>query len=155
MAYYEDILARLESLPTPVEQTIAAMQEGLKLGYTPPKITMRDLPKQLADLIPGDAMKSPLLAPFQQFPPAIGEADRVKLTERASKIYADRVAPSFAKLRNFFGTTNFPRLPGKHCGDGAARWSSGICVPCALADDHEADAAADSRDWAGGGETDS
>ena len=105
VADYEDILARLESLPVPVEQTMAWMKEGLKRGYTPPKITMRDLPKQLADLIPSDAMKSPLLAPFQNFPPAIGAADRARLTERAKQVYASRVAPAFGKLREYLVTT--------------------------------------------------
>ena len=124
---YEDILARLESLPVPVEETIAWMKEGLKRGYTPPKITMRDLPKQLADLIPSDAVNSPLLAPFQQFPAAIGEADRVRLTNRAKQIYADRVAPAFAKLREYLATTYIPacreNIPATALPDGAAAYA--------------------------------
>ena len=124
---YEDILARLESLPTPVEQTVAWMQEGLKRGYTPPKITMRDLPKQLADLIPTDPMKSPLLAPFREFPPSIGDADRVKLTERATNIYTSRVAPAFAKLRDYLVTTYIPacrdNIAASALPDGAAAYA--------------------------------
>ena len=124
---YEDILARLESLPVPVEETIAWMKEGLKRGYTPPKITMRDLPKQLADLIPSDAVNSPLLAPFQQFPAAIGEADRARLTNRAKQIYADRVAPAFAKLREYLVTTYIPacreNIAGTALPDGAAAYA--------------------------------
>ena len=124
---YEDILARLESLPVPVEETIAWMKEGLKRGYTPPKITMRDLPKQLADLIPSDAVNSPLLAPFQQFPAAIGEADRARLTNRAKQIYADRVAPAFAKLREYLVTTYIPacreNIAATALPDGAAAYA--------------------------------
>jgi len=124
---YEDILARLESLSTPVEQTVAWMQEGLKRGYTPPKITMRDLPKQLADLIPTDPMKSPLLAPFREFPPSIGDADRVKLTERATNIYTSRVAPAFAKLRDYLVTTYIPacrdNIAASALPDGAAAYA--------------------------------
>jgi uncharacterized protein (DUF885 family) len=127
VADYEDILARLETLPTPVEQTIAWMQEGLKRGYTPPKITMRDLPKQLSDLIPSDAMKSPLLAPFQNFPPSIGDADRARLTERAKQIYANGVAPSFAKLRDYLVTTYIPgcreNIAATALPDGAAAYA--------------------------------
>jgi len=127
VADYEDILARLESLPTPVEQTIAWMKEGLKRGYTPPKITMRDLPKQLADLIPSDSMKSPLLAPFQNFPPAIGAADRARLTERAKQVYASRVAPAFGKLREYLVTTYLPacreNIAATALPDGAAAYA--------------------------------
>jgi uncharacterized protein (DUF885 family) len=108
VADYEDILARMEGLPTPVKQTIALMQEGLKKGYTPPKIAMRDLPKQLADLTPSDPMTSVFLTPFKQFPPAIGEADRARLTARAREIYTSRLAPAFEKLRDFLMTTYIP-----------------------------------------------
>ncbi len=52
VADYEDILARLEALPAAVDQTLALLQDGLKRGYTPPKITLRDVPKQIADLTP-------------------------------------------------------------------------------------------------------
>ena len=124
---YEDILARLESLSVPVEETIAWMKEGLKRGYTPPKITIRDLPKQLADLIPSDAMNSPLLTPFQQFPAAIGEADRSRLRDRAKQIYANRVAPAFAKLREYLVTTYIPacreNIAATALPDGAAAYA--------------------------------
>jgi uncharacterized protein (DUF885 family) len=127
IADYEDILARLEGLLTPVEQTAAWMREGLKRGYTPPKITMRDLPKQLADLIPTDPMTSPMLAPFQNFPPSIGGADRVRLRERATTIYVDRVAPAFEKLREYLVTTYIPacreQIAATALPDGAAAYA--------------------------------
>jgi uncharacterized protein (DUF885 family) len=68
VADYEDILARLEGLPTYVEQQQALLQEGLKRGYTPPRLMLRDVPKQIADLIPADPMASALLEPFKNFP---------------------------------------------------------------------------------------
>jgi uncharacterized protein (DUF885 family) len=105
---YEDLLARLELLAVPVEQTIANLQEGLKRGYTPPKITMRDVPKQVADLIPSDPMKSALLQSFQDFPPSLSEADRSRLTNRAKQIYTDRVAPAFQKLHDYLVSSYIP-----------------------------------------------
>jgi len=50
---------------------MALMQGGLNRGYSPPKITMRDVPKQVADLIPSDPLQSARLAPFKEFPPSI------------------------------------------------------------------------------------
>jgi len=127
VADYEDILARLESLPAQVEQTVAWMREGLKRGYSPPKITMRDLPKQLADLAPSEAMKSPLLAPFGNFPPEIGEADRVKLSARAIGIYTSGVAPAFGKLREYLVATYIPacreNIAASALPDGAAAYA--------------------------------
>jgi uncharacterized protein (DUF885 family) len=80
VANYEDILARLDALPKIVEQNLALLQEGLKKGYTPPKLMLRDVPKQIADLIPSDPLASPLLEPFTKFPAGFPEAERSRLT---------------------------------------------------------------------------
>jgi uncharacterized protein (DUF885 family) len=108
VADYEDILARLEKLPRKVEQELALLQDGLKRSYTPPKIAIRDLPKQVADLIPSDPAKSALLEPFENFPPTIAQAERTKLRERAIAIYTSSVAPSFQKLHDYLEKTYLP-----------------------------------------------
>ena len=98
VAEYEIILQRMRALPASVDQPIALLQEGLKRGYTPPKITMRDVPKQIADLIPADPMASALLQPFTEFPSAFSEVDRTRLTDQAKNIYTSAVAPAFQLL---------------------------------------------------------
>ena len=108
VANYEDILARLESLPAVVDQVRANLEAGLKLGYTPPKIAMRDVPQQVANLIPADAAKSALLQPFQEFPAAISEKDRDELASRAKIIYSSGVAPAFQRLHDYLVTTYLP-----------------------------------------------
>ena len=105
---FEDILARLEALPKNVEQTLFLLQEGLRKGYTPPKLMLRDVPKQIADLIPADPLASPLLQPFTEFPAGFPEAQRVRLTDHAKKIYTDAVAPAFQKLHDYVATTYLP-----------------------------------------------
>lgn len=108
LADYEDILARLESLPKHVEEQLALLQDGLSKGFTQPKITMRDVPKQIADLVPEDAMKSALLEPFTEFTPSIAEGDRARLTTRAKQIYAASVRPAFLKLHDYMANTYVP-----------------------------------------------
>ncbi|HYN00513.1 MAG TPA: DUF885 family protein, partial [Aestuariivirgaceae bacterium] len=61
---YTDIIARLRALPAVIDQTIALLDSGVKLGVTPPRITLRNLPAQVANAIPDDPLKSALLAPF-------------------------------------------------------------------------------------------
>ena len=107
-ADYEDILARLEALPRNVEQNIALLQAGVKKGYTPPKLMLRDVPQQIAGLIPTDPLASPLLQPFTEFPPGISGADRSRLIDRAKKIYTSAVAPAFQKLHDYLVTTYLP-----------------------------------------------
>src|SRR5256714_14765049 len=65
---YENILARLRSLPRVVDQTMVLLDSGLKRHITPPRITLRDVPAQVENLIPDDALTSALLRPFTQFP---------------------------------------------------------------------------------------
>ena len=115
VADYEDILARLEALPSAVEQTLALLQDGLKRGYTPPKITLRDVPKQLADLTPDDPMASALLQPFTMFPPQVPDVERARLIERAKSLYNGSVAPSFHKLHDYIARAYIPA-----CREGIA-----------------------------------
>ncbi len=108
VADYEDILARLDALPKNVEQTLVLLQEGVKKGYTPPKLMMRDVPKQITDLIPADAMASPLLEPFTDFPAGFPEPERTRLTDRAKKTYTGAIAPAFQKLHDYMASTYLP-----------------------------------------------
>jgi uncharacterized protein (DUF885 family) len=108
VADYEDILVRLSALPVYVQQQQALLQEGLKRGYSPPKLMLRDLPKQIADLIPADPLQSALLQPFTEFPAAIPEADRPRLTNRAKEIYTAAVAPAFQVLHDYVTNTYIP-----------------------------------------------
>jgi uncharacterized protein (DUF885 family) len=108
VADYGTILKRLVALPVAVDQQLALLQDGLKRGYTPPRIVLRDLPKQIADLTPADPLASPLLQPFTEFPPNFPETERARLTEKAKSIYVVSVAPAFRKLHDYVATTYLP-----------------------------------------------
>ena len=60
-ADYRDIMKRLGAVPVVIDQTIALMTEGLKLGITPPRVTLRDVADQIQAQIVDDATKSPVL----------------------------------------------------------------------------------------------
>ncbi|HEX8872034.1 MAG TPA: DUF885 domain-containing protein [Candidatus Acidoferrum sp.] len=105
---YEDILARMESLPGAIEQTIVLLQEGMKRGYTLPKITMRDVPKQITDLIPADSLESALLQPFRQFPASIPQGERTRLTDRAKQSYTTRIVPAYRALLDYLVRSYIP-----------------------------------------------
>ena len=106
---YTDILARLRSLPGVVDQTIALLDSGVKLGVTPPRITLRDVPAQVKDLIPEDPMKSALLASFTSFPVGIAESDRARLRADAVRAYNEQDRPAFLRLQAYLTNTYIPR----------------------------------------------
>ncbi len=95
-------------------------EAGLKRGYTPPKITLRDLPKQIADLIPADPMASALLQPFTEFPSSISEAERARLSDQAKQIYTSSLAPAFQRLHDYLANTYLPACRDNIAGDFVA-----------------------------------
>lgn len=99
---YEDILTRLRTFPTVIDQSIALMEAGLKAGVTPPRITLRDVPQQIKNQIVSDPIASPLLIPFKQFPSSIPIAEQGRLRKSAATIYSDNVMPAYQKLLTFF-----------------------------------------------------
>ncbi|HLZ90795.1 MAG TPA: DUF885 domain-containing protein [Candidatus Acidoferrum sp.] len=108
VADYEIILKRLAALPAAVDAQIVLLREGLKRGYTPAKIALRDVPKQIADLTPADPLASPLFQPFTEFPPNFPETGRARLIEKAESIYAASLVPAFHRLHDYVATTYLP-----------------------------------------------
>jgi uncharacterized protein (DUF885 family) len=114
---YEHIVSRLQGVRPLVDQTIALMEQGLAAGLTPPKITMRDVPAQVAAQVSdgidgvasgGDPLKSPMLAAFARWPASIPEKDRADLTARATAAYREGVVPAFTRLRDFLVSRYIP-----------------------------------------------
>lgn len=129
---YENILTRLRTLPAVVDATIALLDSGLKRGVTPPRITLRDVPVQVENLIPEDALSSALLAPFTHFPVAIPQAERSRLSSEAQKIYSEQDRPAFQRLHRYLVTAYIPRtrqsIGMSALPDGAAWYAYNVKV---------------------------
>ncbi|MFA0811719.1 DUF885 domain-containing protein [Microbulbifer epialgicus] len=108
VADYEDILARLEKLPTLVEQTQELMREGLRREITPPQITLRDLPRQIRALIPATPEQSPLLKVFADMPKGIPVARQQSLRQRALDIYNKQLIPVWRQIAEFIEREYIP-----------------------------------------------
>ena len=105
---YEDIVSRLRGLPRVIDDTIAYLQKGLEMGVTPPRVTLRDVPDQVKNLIVDDPLKSPMLAAFTKLPDGIGPDERERLTREAVRAYNEQAAPAFRKLHRFLTETYIP-----------------------------------------------
>jgi uncharacterized protein (DUF885 family) len=129
---YTDIIARLHALPAVVDQTIALLDSGVKRGVTPPRITLRDVPVQVTNLIPEDPLKSALLAPFTRFPVGIVESDRTRLRADAVRAYNEQDRPAFQRLQSYLTNTYLPRsretIGMSALPDGAAWYAYNIRV---------------------------
>ncbi|MFY9825729.1 MAG: DUF885 domain-containing protein [Thermoanaerobaculia bacterium] len=105
---YENILARLRGIPRVVDQTLALLNKGLQEGITPPRVTLRDVPAQVGNLLVDDPMKSPMLKAFQKFPADVPAAEQERLKSEAVKVFKEAVLPAFRKLQNFLANTYLP-----------------------------------------------
>ncbi len=105
---YSDIIERLEGIPVMVDQAITLLGKGLESGITPPRITLRDVPEQVENLIVGDPMENPLMKPFGEFPVAISEQERKQLVTRAMDAFAENVVPALRRLHIYLVETYIP-----------------------------------------------
>jgi len=105
---FDDLLARLEAFPTAVDRNIALLGEGLRLGYSAPRVALGGLSAQISAQITDDPAASSVLRPFREYPPPIGATDRERLTSRAAETYRTAVAPALVRLRDFVDGTYLP-----------------------------------------------
>ena len=129
---YENIIARLRTLPAVVDQTMALLDSGLKRGVTPPRVTLRDVPVQVENLIPDDAISSALLAPFTHFPVGIPQREQSRLSSEAQKVYAELDRPAFQRLHRYLVTAYIPHtrqsIGMSALPDGAAWYAYNVKV---------------------------
>jgi uncharacterized protein (DUF885 family) len=107
-AQFEDVLARLEGIPTLFEQAIALLELGRAAGITPPAVALREVPRQVESHIVDEPDQSPLLAAFESVPATVPAREERRLRARAHDVYADRLVPAFRRLHDYLVTTYVP-----------------------------------------------
>jgi uncharacterized protein (DUF885 family) len=122
---YEDLVARLNSVPALIEQTIVLLQKGLDQKFTPPQITMRDVPQQVLNLIVNDPAESSMLEPFKEMSSLVPAADQTRLRQAATDAFTKKVEPAFQKLHDFLATKY---VPGCRMTIGADKLENGAKI---------------------------
>jgi uncharacterized protein (DUF885 family) len=133
---YEDWLARLQALPTYIDQTIALMREGVKARMMLPKVVLERIPRQIDHQIVRNPKANPFYWPFRRFSASVSEADRSRLAMAAEKTIRGSVVPAFRRLKQFFVSEYLPaaldqvgiwQLPqGEALYKFAARWQTTV-----------------------------
>jgi uncharacterized protein (DUF885 family) len=96
---YRAWIARLNAAPRHIEGLIEQMREGMRTGWTAPKVLVAGLPAQLRALREhlGDGALS---EPFRRLPATIPQAAREKLAQEGLAA-ANALAPSLQQLEDF------------------------------------------------------
>jgi len=105
---FEDWNERLASFPAYMDGTLELLAEGIRARMVHPRIAMQRVVAQIDAQIVTDPAKSGYFAPYKKVSPAIGAADRDRLTDQAKRLVMASIVPSFVKLRAFFVDNYLP-----------------------------------------------
>ena len=108
VADYESMIKRLARVPAALKQMLVLLQKGLDSGVTPPRITLRDVPKQVEDVSVGEPSKNPMLRTFNDMPSSIAPAEQERLRRDAAAVLTNSVLPEFRKLSEFLRNKYLP-----------------------------------------------
>ncbi|HKO60908.1 MAG TPA: DUF885 domain-containing protein [Pyrinomonadaceae bacterium] len=99
---YEDWIARLNSFPAYMDQTIALMREGSKARMVLPKVIMQRVPAQIEKQLVTKPEDSPFYKPFKRYPATISSADQQRLSRAAATAISAQIIPSYRRFHKFF-----------------------------------------------------
>ena len=105
---YENWLARMASVETVVEQTMALQEAGRKAGYMPPRVLMERLPAQLDAQLVEVGSNSPYFKAFATMPDAIPAAEQERLRAQALSTIEASIVPAYREFKRYFERTYLP-----------------------------------------------
>lgn len=100
---YDDFLSRADDFAVNIDQAIANMQEGMRVGVVQPRILMEKLVPQLESQLVDNAEDSGFYAPVTNMPEDFSEADRERLTAAYTDKISNTIIPAYERLDNFLG----------------------------------------------------
>lgn len=107
-ADYGRYVERLGRVPDFFAAHIANMRVGMADGFTLPGVILEGASSVVAEAQYASPEDSPLWEPFEQFPAAVGEADRRRLKAAGRRALETDVLPAFARFQQFFETEYRP-----------------------------------------------
>jgi uncharacterized protein (DUF885 family) len=106
---YRNYLARLRAFPAYVAQQIANMREGLRTGFTLPRVVLDGYDVSIRTHVVDDPEKSVFYAPFRAFPPGVPEADRAPLLAEARSAVIDGAVAGYRAFLDFMVNEYIPK----------------------------------------------
>ncbi len=98
-ALREQALARLGAVPTFIDNEISNLREGLRLGYSAPRVTVEAVPNQVRSLIGPDSI----------FMGPAGRSEDEAFTAAVERIYTEQIAPALHRYADFIEREYLPQ----------------------------------------------
>jgi uncharacterized protein (DUF885 family) len=106
---YENYLARLRAFPAYGRQQIENMREGLRTGFTQPRVALEGFEGTITIHIVADVETSVFWKPFASFPTTVPEADRERLRAAGRAAIQGEVIPALRTLLEFMKNEYLPK----------------------------------------------
>ena len=121
-----DYVARLEAIPTLIDQQIQQMRFGMNAGRVPAKVVMNGTVEQCRQIASNSAMADPTTSPFYK-PFVASDSD---LGGRARTAIGEGILPAFARLAGFLEREYIPAcrdsIAAIDARDGEAIYTLGL-----------------------------
>ena len=101
VADFDQLIARHRILDQVFAQAIARFREGLANGVTEPALTVDNMIVQIDALLAQPVDQSPFMNPVRQFPEAIPDTERSRISRDLASVTQRQVYPAYRTLRRF------------------------------------------------------
>jgi uncharacterized protein (DUF885 family) len=119
---YDNYSARLRAFPRYVDEHIALLREGLRTGYTLPRVVLEGYEVTIASHVVDDPTKSVFWRPFANVPTTFSEADRTRLLDAGRNAITTALVPGY---RGFLEFMTREYIPGARQTIGARALPNG------------------------------
>lgn len=107
---FANIAARIRAGGTLVDQEIANLREGLAKGITPPRIAIREVPKQLETHLVEKATESPIYELVaKDLPTSLTAGQQQTVRSDVSRALAESLIPAYRRLHTFLVNEYLPK----------------------------------------------
>jgi uncharacterized protein (DUF885 family) len=106
---YEDFLKRVDGFVAWTDQAIANMREGVKQGYTQPRILMERVLPQLEAQAKDDPTQTTYWGAVKAMPESFSAEDRARLEAAYRDAITTKLVPSYRKLHAFVKDEYIPK----------------------------------------------
>jgi uncharacterized protein (DUF885 family) len=106
---YENYIARLRAFPAYVAQQIANMREGLRTGFTLPRVVLDGYDVTIRTHVVEDPEQSVFYAPFRAFPPGVPEGERARLVAAGRAAIREGAVAGYRTFLDFMTGEYLPK----------------------------------------------
>jgi uncharacterized protein (DUF885 family) len=104
---YRNWIGQMRDIPRYFAEQMDEMRQGLKRGFTPPRVTMKGRDASITAVTEATPEASLFYTPFKDMP-GVPEVDKTSLRAEAIRAIQGSVQPAYAKLLTFMRTEYLP-----------------------------------------------